>query len=71
MSLFGTIGSLNSALQAFSYGQSVTASNIANANTPGYATQTLDLSATAPTNDGGVLIGFDSTQTNLLLITRV
>ena len=65
MSLFGTINSLNSALQAFTYGQSVTASNIANANTPGYATQTLDLSATAPLDQGGLSIGSGVTATGV------
>lgn len=65
MSLFSTIGSLNSALQAFSYGQSVTAANIANVNTPGYATQNLVLTSVAPQNLGGLLIGSGVTATGV------
>lgn len=57
MSLFGSIQTLNSALQAFTYGQAITSANIANVNTPGYANQVVDLSAGAPENIGGLLIG--------------
>jgi flagellar hook-associated protein FlgK len=65
MSIFGTINSLNAAMQAFTYGQSVTSSNIANSTTPGYATQTLDLSATAPQDMGGLSIGSGVTATGV------
>jgi flagellar hook-associated protein 1 FlgK len=46
-----------SALQAFQTAISVTGNNIANANTPGYARESVDLSAATPQADGGVFIG--------------
>jgi flagellar hook-associated protein 1 FlgK len=57
----GTLGaSLNIAVGAMLADQtalSVTSNNIANANTPGYSRQTVDLAEIAPTLDGGLLVG--------------
>jgi flagellar hook-associated protein 1 FlgK len=46
-----------SALQAFQTAIAVTSNNIANANTPGYARETVDLTATAPQTNGSAPIG--------------
>jgi len=46
-----------SALQAFQTAISVTSNNIANANTAGYADETVNLSTAAPNNAGGVSLG--------------
>jgi flagellar hook-associated protein 1 FlgK len=46
-----------SALQAFQTALSVTSNNIANANTPGYADETTDLSSAVPTSSGTAPIG--------------
>ena len=46
-----------SALQAFQTAIAVTSNNIANANTPGYARETIDLTATAPQTNGSAPIG--------------
>jgi flagellar hook-associated protein 1 len=57
----GTLGaSLNIAVQAMLTDQaalSTTSNNIANANTPGYSRQTVDLGEVSPTEYGGLLIG--------------
>jgi flagellar hook-associated protein 1 FlgK len=57
----GTLGaSLNTAVQAMLADQaalSTTSNNIANANTPGYSRQTVDLAEAAPTQYEGLLIG--------------
>jgi flagellar hook-associated protein 1 FlgK len=57
----GTLGaSLNIAVQAMLTDQaalSTTSNNIANANTPGYSRQTVDLAEVAPAEYGGNLIG--------------
>jgi flagellar hook-associated protein 1 FlgK len=46
-----------SALQAFQTAISVTGNNIANANTPGYAEESVALAAKAPQSNGGTPIG--------------
>ncbi len=46
-----------SALQAFQTAISVTGNNIANANTPGYAEESVSLTARAPQSNGGTPIG--------------
>ena len=57
----GTLGaSLNIAVQAMLTDQaalSTTSNNIANANTPGYSRQTVDLAEAPPTQYGGLLVG--------------
>ena len=57
----GTLGSsLNIAVQAMQVDQaalSTTANNIANANTPGYSRQIVDLAEVAPVEYGGLLVG--------------
>jgi flagellar hook-associated protein 1 FlgK len=57
----GTLGaSLNTAVQAMLTDQaalSVTSNNIANANTPGYSRQTVELEEAAPTQYGNLLLG--------------
>jgi flagellar hook-associated protein 1 FlgK len=45
------------ALQAFQSALNVTSNNIANANTPGYAKESVDLVAAAPQSNGNVTIG--------------
>ena len=45
------------ALQAFQSALNVTSNNIANANTPGYAKESVDLVAAAPQSNGSVTIG--------------
>jgi flagellar hook-associated protein 1 len=46
-----------SALQAFQQAIEVTSNNVANASTPGYDEESIDLSAAAPQDTGGVPIG--------------
>jgi flagellar hook-associated protein 1 FlgK len=46
-----------SALQAFQTAISVTSNNIANANTPGYADESVNLTTAIPQSDGGVSLG--------------
>ncbi len=46
-----------SALQAFQQAIAVTSNNVANASTPGYDVESIDLSAAAPQESGGVPIG--------------
>jgi flagellar hook-associated protein 1 len=46
-----------SALQAYQTALAVTSNNIANANTPGYAKETVDLTAAVPQTDGSAPIG--------------
>jgi flagellar hook-associated protein 1 FlgK len=57
----GTLGaSLNTAVQSMLADQaalSVTSNNIANANTPGYSRQTVELAEAAPTQYGNLLLG--------------
>ncbi|HWF38103.1 MAG TPA: flagellar hook-associated protein FlgK [Candidatus Acidoferrales bacterium] len=57
----GTLSSsLNIAVQAMEADQaalSTTANNIANANTPGYSRQTVDLAEVAPVDYGGLVVG--------------
>jgi flagellar hook-associated protein 1 FlgK len=45
------------ALQAFQSALNVTSNNIANANTPGYAKETVDLVTANPQSNGNVTIG--------------
>ena len=53
----GLFGISISALQAFQTAISVTSNNIANANTAGYADETVNLTAAVPTSAGGAAIG--------------
>ncbi|HEY3656703.1 MAG TPA: flagellar hook-associated protein FlgK [Steroidobacteraceae bacterium] len=46
-----------SALQAFQSAMSVTSNNIANANTPGYSRESIELSAAAPQSNGTTSVG--------------
>ena len=46
-----------SALQAFQQAIAVTSNNVANASTPGYDVESIDLSTAAPQESGGVPIG--------------
>jgi flagellar hook-associated protein 1 len=46
-----------SALQAFQQAIEVTSNNVANASTPGYDEESIDLTAAAPQQSGGVAIG--------------
>jgi flagellar hook-associated protein 1 FlgK len=46
-----------SALQAFQAAISVTSNNIANANTPGYAKESIDLTSAAPQSNGSSSVG--------------
>ena len=45
------------ALQAFQSAIDVTSNNIANANTPGYAKEAVNLTAAAPQSDGVLSVG--------------
>jgi flagellar hook-associated protein 1 FlgK len=56
-----------SALQAFQTAIAVTSNNIANANTPGYADETVDLTSAVPTSSGTAPIGGG---VNVAAITR-
>ncbi len=57
MSLFSAIQQANSGLQASQLGLQVVGNNIANANTPGYIRQRLELTPTNATRQGALLIG--------------
>ena len=46
-----------SALQAFQAAISVTSNNIANANTPGYAKESIDLTSATPQSNGSASVG--------------
>ena len=46
-----------SALQAFQQAIEVTSNNVANASTPGYDEETIELNAAAPQTIGGIPIG--------------
>jgi len=46
-----------SALQAFQQAIEVTSNNVANASTPGYDVQSIDLVTTQPQDSGGVQVG--------------
>ncbi len=61
MSLSADILTLNSALSAFAYGQSVVSENIANAQTTGYTAQVLNLAA-LPDFGGVAVAGVGSTR---------
>lgn len=53
------------ALQAFQSAITVTGNNIANANTPGYAEESVNFAANAPQSTGGVLVGSGVTVTGV------
>jgi flagellar hook-associated protein 1 FlgK len=57
MSLFGTIQMASNALQATDVGLQVVGQNIANANTPGYSQEVLNLTPGPTQQQGGVLEG--------------
>lgn len=57
MSLFGTIQQSKGALQAAQIGLQVVGNNIANANTPGYIRQKLQLASAESTRVGGLIKG--------------
>jgi flagellar hook-associated protein 1 FlgK len=57
MSLFGTIQNANNALIAMQLGLQVTGNNIANANTPGYIRERLNLVPGPLQHYGGLLLG--------------
>ncbi|HEY5315862.1 MAG TPA: flagellar hook-associated protein FlgK [Pirellulales bacterium] len=57
MSLFGSIQLASNAMQAQQIGLQVVGQNIANANTPGYSREELQLTPSATATDGGVLTG--------------
>lgn len=57
MSLFSTITQSAVALQVSQLGLQVVGNNIANANTPGYIRQNLELASGAPTRLGGLVVG--------------
>ncbi|MGV3484044.1 MAG: flagellar hook-associated protein FlgK, partial [Planctomycetaceae bacterium] len=57
MGLFGAIQQASSGLQAAQVGLQVVGNNIANANTPGYIRQQLDLVPSIATREGNLLLG--------------
>jgi flagellar hook-associated protein 1 FlgK len=57
MSLFGTIQTANTGLQASQLGLQVVGNNVANSSTPGYIRQRLELETNPATRQGGLLIG--------------
>tara|TARA_R110002072_G_scaffold303099_1_gene493421 strand:+ start:126911 stop:128608 length:1698 start_codon:yes stop_codon:yes gene_type:complete len=57
MSLTAALATASRALEVFSTAVQVSSSNIANANTPGYIREELTLSAEAPFNRGGLIVG--------------
>jgi flagellar hook-associated protein 1 FlgK len=57
MSLFGAIQIASNAMQAQQVGLQVVGQNIANANTPGYSREEVQLTPSATATDGGVLTG--------------
>ncbi len=57
MSLFGAIQTASSGLQAAQVGLQVVGNNVANANTPGYIRQQLQLSPSVATREGNLLLG--------------
>lgn len=57
MSLFGTIQTANTGLQASQLGLQVVGNNVANSSTPGFIRQRLDLQPTAATRYGNLLLG--------------
>ena len=57
MSLFGAIQQASSGLQAAQFGLQVVGNNVANANTPGYIRQRLDLTPTIATREGNLTFG--------------
>jgi len=57
MSLFGTIQTANTGLQASQLGLQVVGNNVANSATPGFIRQRLDLQPNAATTQGRLLVG--------------
>jgi len=57
MSLFGTIQTANTGLQASQLGLQVVGNNVANSSTPGYIRQRLELETNPATRYGSLLIG--------------
>jgi flagellar hook-associated protein 1 FlgK len=57
MSLFGAINSSISGLNVASLGLQVVSNNVANSNTPGFSTQTLDQVTATPVRRGNFLVG--------------
>lgn len=57
MSLYGNISMLSSAMRSFQYGLDVTSNNLANAATPGYSRQVLNLEPLSPLFDQTLLLG--------------
>jgi flagellar hook-associated protein 1 len=57
MGLFGAIQQANSGLQAAQVGLQVVGNNIANASTPGYIRQRLELAPSIATRNGSLLLG--------------
>lgn len=57
MGLFGAIQQANSGLQAAQVGLQVVGNNIANASTPGYIRQRLELTPSIATRNGSLLLG--------------
>ena len=65
MSLFGILQLSGNALNAASLGLQVTGNNIANANTPGYLRQQLNLAPTEPQQLGGLSVGLGVSVTGI------
>jgi flagellar hook-associated protein FlgK len=65
MSIYGNIHLLSSALRTFQYGLNATSNNIANAATPGYSRQVLNLEALPFIYDGSMPLGSGVTATSL------
>lgn len=57
MSLFGTINTATTGLQASQLGLQVVGNNVANSSTPGYIRQRLELETNPATRLGGLLVG--------------
>lgn len=57
MTLFGTIQTANTGLQASQIGLQVVGNNVANANTPGYIRQRMGLTTNPTVRHGGLLLG--------------
>jgi len=68
MSLFGAIQTANSGLQAAQLGLQVVGNNIANANTPGFIRQRLELTPNAATAEGRLLLGHGVRATGVVQI---
>ena len=68
MSLFGAIQTANSGLQAAQLGLQVVGNNIANANTPGYIRERLELTPNVATGEGKILLGHGVRSTGVVQI---